>query len=142
MKPLISAEQVSWEPADLDYTNQQEELFSGNPLLASWGKWERDFLYQLVRDEENIQAISRDYYAELPGKTLLGQIQNQILTLSHGALNVAKNDRSLVVKSCHSAMREVEVLHDYLLDLFNQNQHKPKEEQITPKECSGHGCRC
>ena len=94
----------------------------------------RDFLYQLVRDEENIQAISRDYYAELPEKTLLGQIQNQILTLSHGALNVAKNDRSLVVKSCHSAMREVEVLHDYLLDLFNQNQHKPKEEQITPKD--------
>ena len=35
VKPLISAEQVSWEPADLDYTNQQEELFSGNPLLAS-----------------------------------------------------------------------------------------------------------
>ena len=31
-------------------------------------------------------------------------------------------------------MREVEVLHDYLLDLFNQNQHKPKEEQITPKD--------
>ena len=50
----------------------------------------RDFLYQLVRDEENIQAISRDYYAELPEKTLLGQIQNQILTLSHGALNVRK----------------------------------------------------
>ena len=65
---------------------------------------------------------------------MLGQIQNQILTLSHGALNVAKNDRSLVVKSCHSAMREVEVLHDYLLDLFNQNQHKPKEEQLTPKD--------
>ncbi len=134
VKPLISAEQVSWEPADLDYTNQQEELFSGNPLLASWGKMGRDFLYQLVRDEENIQAISRDYYAELPEKTLLGQIQNQILTLSHGALNIAKNDRSLVVKSCHSAMREVEVLHDYLLDLFNQNQHKPKDEQITPKD--------
>ena len=38
------------------------------------------------------------------------------------------------MKSCHSAMREVEVLHDYLLDLFNQNQHKPKEEQITPKD--------
>ena len=68
VKPLISAEQVSWEPADLDYTNQQEELFSGNPLLASWGKMGRDFLYQLVRDEENIQAISRDYYAELPEK--------------------------------------------------------------------------
>ena len=47
---------------------------------------------------------------------------NQILTLSHGALNVAKNDRSLVVKSCHSAMREVEVLHDYLLDLFNADR--------------------
>ena len=30
---------------------------------------------------------------------------NQILTLSHGALNVENNDRSLVVKSCHSAMR-------------------------------------
>ena len=36
----------------------------------------RDFLYQLVRDEENIQAISRDYYAELPEKTLLGADPN------------------------------------------------------------------
>ena len=59
---------------------------------------------------------------------MLGQIQNQILTLSHGALNVAKNDRSLVMKSCHSAMREVEVLHDYLLDLFDQNQYKTKKK--------------
>ena len=39
VKPLISAEQsVMGKPADFDYTNQQEELFSGNPLLASWGK--------------------------------------------------------------------------------------------------------
>ena len=39
-----------------------------------------------------------------------------------------KNDRTLTLHSCHSAMREVEVLHDYLLDLFNQDPN------LTPKD--------
>ena len=45
----------------------------------------------------------------------------------------------LVVKSCHSAMREVKVLHDYLLDLFNQNQHKPKKNRLR-KRCGWSWC--
>jgi exodeoxyribonuclease V gamma subunit len=33
----------------------------------------------------------------------------------------ADSDYSIVINSCHSVMREVEVLHDYLLDLFDSN---------------------
>ena len=69
VKPLISAEQVSWEPADLDYTNQQEELFSGNPLLASLGKNGTGFSLSIECVMKKIfKPISRDYYAELPEK--------------------------------------------------------------------------
>lgn len=53
------------------------------------------------------------------------------MALSHGALNVAKND-SLVTEIIIARCAKLK-LRDYLLDLFNQNQHKPKEEQITPK---------
>ena len=43
VKPLISAEQVSWEPADLDYTNQQEELFREIRFSLLGEKWDGIF---------------------------------------------------------------------------------------------------
>ena len=61
VKPLISAEQVTWKSTDLDYSNQQEELFSGNPLLASWGKMGRDFLYQLAVSYTHLDVYKRQH---------------------------------------------------------------------------------
>lgn len=88
----------------------------------------RDFLYTLVRDEEHIPTYPVNAYQEIKSNSLLGQLQSQILHLENKPLNIAKNDRTLTLHSCHSAMREVEVLHDYLLDLFNQ------DPSLTPKD--------
>ena len=88
----------------------------------------RDFLYTLVRDEEHIPTYPVNAYQEIESNSLLGQLQSQILHLENKPLNIAKNDRTLTLHSCHSAMREVEVLHDYLLDLFNQDPN------LTPKD--------
>lgn len=88
----------------------------------------RDFLYTLVRDEEHIPTYPVNAYQEIKSNSLLGQLQSQILHLENKPLNIAKNDRTLTLHSCHSAMREVEVLHDYLLDLFNQDPN------LTPKD--------
>lgn len=128
-QPLFSEDQLSQlENAQFDITYQKENLQVGNPLLAAWGKMGRDFLYTLVRDEEHIPTYPVNAYQEINTKGLLGQLQSQILHLENKPLNIAKNDRTLTLHSCHSAMREVEVLHDYLLDLFNQ------EPNLTPKD--------
>ena len=128
-QPLFSEDQLSQlENAQFDITYQKENLQVGNPLLAAWGKMGRDFLYTLVRDEEHIPTYPVNAYQEINTKGLLGQLQSQILHLENKPLNIAKNDRTLTLHSCHSAMREVEVLHDYLLDLFNQDPN------LTPKD--------
>lgn len=129
IQPLFSPDQMTQlEEGRLETTYHDENLQLSNPLLASWGKMGRDFLYTLVRDEERIPTYSLNAYEEIENSTLLGQLQSHILHLDNQPLNIAKNDRSLTVHSCHSAMREVEVLHDYLLDLFNQ------EPTLTPKD--------
>lgn len=129
IQPLFSEKQLTQlEQNYVETTYHDEDLQSGNPLLASWGKMGRDFLYTLVRDEERIPTYPISAYEEITHKHLLGQLQSQILHLEHQDLNILKNDRSLTFHSCHSAMREVEVLHDYLLDLFNQ------DPTLTPKD--------
>ena len=107
---------------------------SGNRLLFAWGKMGRDFLYSLSQEDGRVIGHSLETYREFKPNSLLGQIQNQILNLMEGPLLSSDQDRSLTFNSCHSAMREVEVLHDYLLGLFNQNASKPQEEWITPKD--------
>jgi exodeoxyribonuclease V gamma subunit len=103
---------------------------AGNPLLASMGKLGRDF-FSLV--------VNRDYgYEEYPSfdepgaDSLLASLQSDILNLrargveDKGVVHFA--DRSVQVHSCHSPMREVEVLYDHLLHFFEQRPG------LTPKD--------
>ncbi|OOF44531.1 exodeoxyribonuclease V subunit gamma [Rodentibacter trehalosifermentans] len=129
IQPLFSeARQSVLRQGAVEATYHNENLQAGNPLLAAWGKMGRDFLYTLIRDEEQIPTYSLNAYEEISSDTLLGQLQSHILHLENKPLNLEKNDRSLTVHACHSAMREVEVLQDYLLHLFNQ------DPTLTPKD--------
>ncbi|BFU59566.1 MULTISPECIES: exodeoxyribonuclease V subunit gamma [Rodentibacter] len=129
IRPLFSVGQISQlEKGDLETTYHDENLQIGNPLLAAWGKMGRDFLYTLVRDEERVETYSVNAYEDISNSTLLGQLQSHILHLENRPLKIEKNDRTLSIHSCHSAMREVEVLRDYLLGLFNQ------DPTLTPKD--------
>jgi exodeoxyribonuclease V gamma subunit len=97
-------------------------LESGNNLLASMGKQGRDF-FDLVASVEDEAVDHVDAYVEPEGTSLLAAIQADILALrepvaSAPRVTPARDDRSIQVHSCHSAMREVEVLHDQLLALF------------------------
>jgi len=101
---------------------------SGNQLLAAWGATGRDrqeLLQQVVADE-------RDHYIEAEGPTLLAGLQRSILLLqelSEGVIApTAAEDGSLQCHSCHSPLREIEVLHDQLLGLFND------DPGLTPAE--------
>jgi exodeoxyribonuclease V gamma subunit len=98
-------------------------LETGNRLLASLGKQGRDF-FDLLAGLEADNVGHTEAFAEPAGVSLLASIQAEILDLRERAPDaprgaVAATDRSLQVHSCHSAMREVEVLHDQLLAIFS-----------------------
>ena len=90
----------------------------GNALLASLGKQGRDF-FDLLTDIESAQT--RECFVDPDEATLLGAIQADILNLRDRTppASVAIDDHSVQIHACHSAMREVEVLHDQLLALFS-----------------------
>jgi exodeoxyribonuclease V gamma subunit len=98
-------------------------LEAGNSLLASMGTQGRDFFRWLAE----LPGEECDVFAD-PGETLLLKaIQSDILNLrERGTDGQAKTcidprDRSLQIHSCHSPMREVEVLHDQILALFDDD---------------------
>jgi exodeoxyribonuclease V gamma subunit len=131
------------------------QSFVGNPLLANLGQQGREFIsmlqdYSTIDIELFDQAKSvlpiNDNATEI---SVLHQLQNDILALSDArnksenktqsktkntiedeAKNVkaAQRDNSIVITSCHSALREVQALHDYLLHQFNQDKN------LTPKD--------
>ncbi len=132
-----------------DFNDQN--LVVGNPLLANLGQQGREFL-ALLQEHSTIDIEAFDTISEQsPPQTLLTQIQQDILTLtdareqaklnaeqgesqhSHQESNKANNqgfsqDESILVSSCHSALREVQGLHDWLLHQFNQDKN------LTPKD--------
>ncbi|MBN1928254.1 MAG: exodeoxyribonuclease V subunit gamma [Chlorobiaceae bacterium] len=96
----------------------------GNPLLASLGRSGRDFAYILLEIEDK-NGIKHDLYDDPGTATLLRAVQSDMLNL-RGDGTEAKHpapdasDRSVQVHSCHNPLREVEVLHDNLLDLLDR----------------------
>lgn len=94
----------------------------GNPLLASWGAQGREFFDLLLER----RVVGEEGFVDATPTTLLTSVQSQILQLTHpceGAKTVlSAEDRSIQVHSCHSRMREVEVLHDQLLAQLSGDQ--------------------
>ena len=100
---------------------EEAYLTVGNPLLASLGKQGRDFIDLL----QEYPRAEWDGFVEPDGDDLLHRLQADILHLrergdgaEHPPLPLRPDDRSIQVHVCHGPMREVEVLHDQLLALF------------------------
>jgi exodeoxyribonuclease V gamma subunit len=98
-------------------------LETGNSLLASMGMLGRDFFDAIIDLGCQEEELFRD-----PGEdTLLHRIQSDILNLrdrggeGSSRQEIEAGDASIQVHSCHSPMREVEVLQDALLGLFATN---------------------
>lgn len=138
-----SQEKTAWitEEQSQDFTtNHQPTSFNealpvGNPLLATWGKTGRDFLYLLTESVNTMATPGQEISAYVENScetlSLLQQVHQQILNFSpsqKGSLTLTDKDRSLTLHNCYSAMREVEVLQDYLLHLLQDNP------DLTPKD--------
>lgn len=127
----------------VEQEDPQEDFFiSTEPerthsLLAAWGKQGRDFISLLYRYDhpekyqhlfENAQI---DVFHHQTPTTVLEHLQQDILTLTPPSEEPRvwdESDSSLRFSVAHSPQREVEVLQDYLLELFN------RESNLTPRE--------
>ena len=137
---------------DLADINQQV----GNPLLANLGQQGREFmalLYQYstinievfesavadlanaerINDESTELQIASNYHSSQA--SVLACVQEDILSLSDARHRESdaeqapsKVDGSILITSAHSALREVQGLHDWLLHQFNQ------DKSLTPKD--------
>ncbi|MDE1954093.1 MAG: exodeoxyribonuclease V subunit gamma [Betaproteobacteria bacterium] len=104
-----------------------------HPLLAAWGRQGRDFMRQLESHEDHearprgaapqaAELPRTDVFDESAPSSLLGQVQaaiRDLLPLSeHAAPQIAAEDDSIQFHVAHGPLREVEVLHDRLLELL------------------------
>lgn len=110
---------------------------TGNPLLASLGGQGRELLELLLgglwpqtQDIESFTAPSET--------TLLGQVQADIFHLRDGReAPRAPAQHNIQLHDCHSPMREVEVLHDRLLALFQaQPDLQPRDVVVMMPQVS------
>ena len=103
------------------------ESSSGNSLLTSWGKVMQNTFSLLFKNDELLNQYEEVSPEEPIATTLLKQIQQDIFFnkadserdhISAGFLE----DGSLMINSCYTPAREVEVLYNYLVHLVNQRQ--------------------
>jgi exodeoxyribonuclease V gamma subunit len=103
-------------------------LDKGNSLLSSMGHLGRDFLTMV----QELDCEDIDIFHDPGSESLLSCIQQDILYLQETTepqlhLNahkkrISNQDMSITFQSCHSPMREVEVLHDNLLHFLDQHE--------------------
>lgn len=117
------AQRDLFDDAEVDEEDEDDYFNTGHPLLASLGKQGQEFFEQL----QNCQHESLDLFIEPERDHVLGLLQHDIFALNNPDLEdektaIVKDDKSIMVHACHSTMREIEVLHDQLLALF---EHDP-----------------
>jgi exodeoxyribonuclease V gamma subunit len=104
-------------------------LERGNSLLSSMGALGRDFfrlIYDLGCEEyESSDEGFQGYFFDPGEERLLHAIQSDILNLRERSADIKgginESDPSIRIHSCHSPMREIEVLQDRILEMFEED---------------------
>jgi exodeoxyribonuclease V gamma subunit len=116
-------------------TDPDEYFSTGNALLNSWGSIVKDSFSLLFEDERNINLYD-DSLVDEPTTpiTLLKKVQHDIFfNLSSAERNEIKEidvkDGSIIINSCFTQVREVEVLYNYLVELVDT-----KNEAFSPRD--------
>jgi exodeoxyribonuclease V gamma subunit len=129
-----------FSPTRVKDTGNGENVLTGNRLLDSMGGQGRDFLGLLLKHGAE-EVGGEDLWVEggdgEGARTCLQVVQDDILDdVDRGGYVIAEDgdattaasadpvpldpsDRSLTIHNCHSPLREMEVLHDLLLEAFD-----------------------
>lgn len=87
----------------------------GHPLLANFGQQGREFQQMLLEQADFSLEYQSFEEASLDSLSNLQQLHNDLLNNDQKCKKL-KNDGSISIHSCHSAMREVQVIKDQLLE--------------------------
>lgn len=103
----------------------QAWLFENEPaILGAWGKSQRDFLAQLRLLEGDAQVDVDESFRDepvTPARDALDALRKAVLLLDDAVwaqLPPGRSERSIEIHATHGEIRQVEVLHDRLLDAF------------------------
>ncbi|MGD0276829.1 MAG: exodeoxyribonuclease V subunit gamma, partial [Syntrophales bacterium] len=108
----------------ISLTHEDLHFEEGNALLASMGTTGRTFIHQVAA----LQEGGTECFTDLSDAGMLHTIQSDILNLRDRKslnglkLRVDPADHSIEIHVCHSPMREIEVLHERLLALFDEDR--------------------
>ena len=96
-------------------------LAVGHPLLASTGRQGRDFVELM----DQLGGLRHECFQAPDGDHLLARLQRDILDLrdptGSGEPPPAADDRSVQIHVCHGKLREIEILHDQLMRLLQDD---------------------
>jgi len=115
---------------------------TGNPLLSSLGTQGQEFFNLLLDMETDWDDL--DGTPTIRKESLLATIQNDILELCDRGVAAPKavvrdDDRSLQIHSCHGPLREMEVLYDNLLRMFEENPElEPRHIVVMTPDIAGY----
>lgn len=132
-----------WQPASVSlFGNEAEKLtnkqlvinqqayFEGNELLASWGGLSRQ--QALLFSELNLDVENSALKASEFSEGVLGGIQASVISNSNETPDVYEClDGSISINAHFSRYREVEGLHDFLLEQFNQDASLKPQDVIV-----------
>ncbi len=118
-------------PAEQDRALRRGEARDGeprpHPLLAALGRLSRDFQEALESCRDRWEGTCDiDRFEEPPGRasTMLSRLQGDILAarLPEQPHPLERDDGTIRIHACHGPMRQVEVLRDALLALFQADE--------------------
>jgi len=112
----------------------------GNALLASLGTAGREFFSLLL---SRVGDAGQDLFVDPGRANMLATVQSDVLNLVDGCretpLPVSPDDASIQVHSCHSPIREVEVLYDTLLAILEGHADiQPKDIVVMTPDISAY----
>ncbi len=128
---IISEKRMAGMELRTNHLSEAKEYYeTGNPLLSSLGTLGQEFFESLLEygfECEELDGEPTVSQLQTPADplTLLATIKNDILTLNDRLFKnqispISPNDPSLQIHTCHGPMREMEILYDNLLAIFDE----------------------
>ena len=120
--------------SDLGKTPAQDHYDVGNSLLAQCGKSACEFQIMLESADCHIHAMD---WSEPTDANLLQRIKHDVYQVQEPGTDdiptheLNPDDRSIQIHNCHSPLRELETLRDFLLRSFHHNAELTSDDIIV-----------
>lgn len=108
---------------------QRDDNQDGNRLVRSLGTLAAEFNQVITEscEAQGVAEVDHHHYEAAEPASLLHHVQRDLLEFTERVDPGLRADGSIVVHSCHSPIREVEVLHDQILHLVHTEGYRPQD---------------